>query len=45
MQSMLHETDSESIWENISPLLDEAMSHLGEKNRDAVILRYFEEKV
>ena len=31
-------------WEHISPHLDEAMAKLGEKDRDAVLLRYFENK-
>lgn len=34
----------DSDWEQIAPLLDEAMSELSEKDRDAVVLRFFEEK-
>jgi RNA polymerase sigma factor (sigma-70 family) len=33
-----------SLWEQISPLLDDAMGRLGEKDRNAVVLRYFENK-
>ncbi len=33
-----------SIWEELSPLLDEAMGKLGEAERNAVVLRYFENK-
>jgi RNA polymerase sigma factor (sigma-70 family) len=40
MQSTLHET--ESNWERLSPLLDEAMLRLGQADRDALVLRYFE---
>jgi RNA polymerase sigma factor (sigma-70 family) len=43
MQSTLNETDS-LAWEKIAPLLDEAMGGLGETDRNAVVLRYFENK-
>ncbi|HXC99977.1 MAG TPA: sigma-70 family RNA polymerase sigma factor, partial [Verrucomicrobiae bacterium] len=33
-----------SLWEQISPLLDDAMGRLGEKDRNAVVLRYFENR-
>ena len=32
------------VWEQISPLLDEAMAHLRDKDRDAMLLRFFENK-
>lgn len=32
------------LWEQISPLLDEALSQLGERDRQAVLWRYFEDK-
>jgi RNA polymerase sigma factor (sigma-70 family) len=32
------------LWEQLSPLLDEALAALGEKDRQAVLLRYFENK-
>lgn len=38
------DNDSDSNWEQLAPLLDEAMAHLGEKDRNAVILRFFENK-
>jgi len=31
-------------WEELSPLLDEAMARLPERDRDAVVLRYFENR-
>ena len=43
MQSTLNQPETET-WEQIQPLLDEALSRMGQKDRDAVILRYFGEK-
>ncbi len=31
-----------ALWEQIAPLLDEAMGRLGEKDRNAIVLRFFE---
>jgi uncharacterized protein (TIGR03435 family) len=44
MQSTLQESTDAATWNQLSPLLDEAMSRLGKKDRDAVILRFFKEK-
>lgn len=44
MQSTLDESHDVSIWNQMSPLLDEALSRLGKKDRDAVVLRFFKEK-
>jgi RNA polymerase sigma factor (sigma-70 family) len=33
-----------SLWEQISPLLDDAMGRLGEKDRNALVLRFFENR-
>jgi RNA polymerase sigma factor (sigma-70 family) len=33
-----------SVWEHIAPLLDEAMGRLGETDRNAIVLRFFENK-
>src|SRR5215472_16867460 len=44
---MQSEPDSNSVddfWERLSPLLDEVMAQLGEKDRQAVLLRFFENK-
>jgi RNA polymerase sigma factor (sigma-70 family) len=41
MQSTLDESEEASIWNQMSPLLDEAMSRLGKKDRDALVLRFF----
>jgi hypothetical protein len=43
MQSTLNEPESEA-WRQIAPLLDDAISRLGEKDRNAVLLRFFESK-
>src|SRR3989442_14261357 len=40
----MQEFSSEADWDDLSPLLDEAMSRLGAKDRDAVLLRYFDRK-
>ncbi len=44
MQSTLHEGDEDAVWNDFAPLLDEAMSKLNARDRDAVILRFFKEK-
>lgn len=43
MQSTLNELDV-AVWERVAPLLDEAMGSLGEADRNAVVLRFFENK-
>ena len=43
MQSNLTEPDP-AVWEQIAPLLDEAMGRLGETDRNAIVLRFFENK-
>jgi RNA polymerase sigma factor (sigma-70 family) len=43
MQSTLTEPDS-AVWKQIAPLLDEAMGRLGETDRNAIVLRFFENK-
>src|SRR6185437_6907107 len=44
-ESVLMQTEpSESVWEHLAPFLDQAMAHLGTADRNAIILRYFENK-
>ena len=43
MQSFPEETKTEA-WPRIRPLLEDAMGRLGERERDAVVLRFFEGK-
>jgi RNA polymerase sigma factor (sigma-70 family) len=48
MQSTLNETANEptheETWNQIAPLLDGAMEQLGQKDHDALVLRFFENK-
>jgi len=41
MQSTI-ETHADSSWETFAPFLDEAMARLGQAERDALVLRFFE---
>jgi len=43
MQSRLEESELD-VWAQVAPELDEAMAHLNERDRDAVVLRYFQTK-
>jgi RNA polymerase sigma factor (sigma-70 family) len=43
MRSLSHQTEPE-VWPQIVPLLEDAMGRLGEKDRNAIILRFFEQK-
>ena len=43
MQSTLDESAPEA-WPQLAPLLDDAMGRLGEKDRNAIVLRFFENK-
>jgi uncharacterized protein (TIGR03435 family) len=43
MQSTLNEPDAR-VWPQIAPLLDDALDRLGERDRHAVVLRFFENK-
>jgi len=42
MQSTLHEAGTDATWKQMSPLLEEAMLRLGQADRDALVLRFFE---
>jgi RNA polymerase sigma factor (sigma-70 family) len=44
MQSEFESPTADEIWNQMSPLLDEALATLGEKDRQAVLLRFFENK-
>jgi RNA polymerase sigma factor (sigma-70 family) len=43
MQSMLNEPEPD-VWEQIAPLLDEGMAKLADKDRTALVMRFFEKK-
>ena len=46
MQSTLNEAEpmQEETWNQIAPMLDGAMERLGQKDHDALVLRFFENK-
>src|ERR1044071_3504153 len=44
MQGVMDESTGESNWEDIAPVLDDAMMHLNERDRDAILLRFFKQK-
>ena len=44
MQSILTEPQSSDAWQQIAPLLEAAMDSLGERDRNAVVLRYLDGK-
>ena len=44
MQSTLNEDANRKSWRQIAPVLDDAISRLGAKDRDAIVLRFFENK-
>jgi RNA polymerase sigma factor (sigma-70 family) len=43
MQSTLNEPEPDA-WQQIAPLLDDALARLGQKDHDALVLRFFENK-
>ncbi len=44
MQTTLQETSAASVWNQLAPLLDEALARLKNVDRDAVMLRFFRNK-
>jgi RNA polymerase sigma factor (sigma-70 family) len=44
MQSTIDDVPAEAVWQELSPVLDEAMNRLGQTDRNALLLRYFENK-
>ena len=44
MREPIHENASEADWEKLRPTLDDAMHELKETDREAVLLRYFENR-
>jgi RNA polymerase sigma factor (sigma-70 family) len=44
MQTEIQQTASDPVWELVSPFLDEALMRLSEKDRQAVVLHFFEKK-
>jgi len=44
MQNILNELTADDTWMQIAPLLDAAMGKLGQKDHDALVLRFFQNK-
>ena len=44
MMDRLHRTDDAPDWEELRPVLDEAMHELGDSDRAAVLLRFFQQR-
>jgi len=44
MQTLTAPRPAEPAWEQWSPLLDEAMAHLHDQDRNAIVLRFFENR-
>jgi RNA polymerase sigma factor (sigma-70 family) len=44
VQSKLQESTTDPAWEQLAPLLDEAIGQLGKADRNAVVLRFFQNK-
>ena len=44
MQSTLNDSETDSLWRQLAPLLENAMSRLSEKERTLVALRFFENR-
>src|SRR5205085_4854665 len=42
--AQMEANQTDSTWEHIAPFLDEAMARLGDTDRNAVVLRFFENK-
>ena len=44
VESQLQESSADAAWEQLAPLLDEAIGLLGRADRNAVVLRFFQNK-
>ncbi len=44
MQTALNDVESDDIWQQVAPALEDAMSALNETDRHAIVLRYFDGK-
>lgn len=44
MQEQIERMDTDAAWARVRPVLDEAMRELGETEREAVLLRFFEQR-
>jgi len=44
LESMIDQSHNESVWQQIEPVLDAAMMRLDERDRNALLLRFFPSK-
>ena len=44
MEAMINRQESDAAWVKLAPILDEAMARLRDRDRDALVLRFFENK-
>ena len=44
MQDPLQPDETESVWKQITPLLDDALDRLSAKDREAILIRFFQDK-
>jgi RNA polymerase sigma factor (sigma-70 family) len=44
METLSHPGQSDDAWEQFAPILDDAMTNLRDRDRDALVLRFFENK-
>jgi len=44
MQSALQESTTDPVWQQMAPLLDEAMMRLGSQEREAIVRRFFKDQ-
>ena len=44
MQDPIQPDETESVWKQITPLLDDALDRLSAKDREAILIRYFQDK-
>jgi RNA polymerase sigma factor (sigma-70 family) len=42
MEASIETSDSQTVWVKLEPVLDEAMARLRDRDRDALVLRFFE---
>ncbi len=44
MQISLTDSVDDAAWAQVRPVLDEALSEIGERDRDAILMRYFDDR-
>jgi RNA polymerase sigma factor (sigma-70 family) len=42
--SEVHETDCDEMWKEIAPILDDSLSRLRSRDRDALLMRFYQQK-